>query len=321
MESMTAWLLIVDGGATKTACAVVHAESGEINYTKTASGSNYQAIGKENALEVLQALLSHVHDFLQQQVTQKIAVATFAMAGIDSQRDHSTVKAIVHEAIAAQQLAIDVLIVENDAEATLLGATGGQAGALLIAGTGAIAYAHDSHQKVVRAGGWGHRAGDEGSGYWLGQEVVRAILKMEDGRGEPTLLKNTVFNYLRIQDVTELAAWLFRPTYTNAQLAKMGAFLADAVIKNDACAIQISTRAAHELVLLACAVLKQIGYNGEVFTLYCNGGAIKHNPFILDIFTKEMTSMYPKIRISLCQQQPIDYIIKRTQMEISNRLK
>ena len=142
---------------------------------------------------------------------------------------------------------------------------------------------------------------------------------MEDGRGEPTLLKDAVFNYLRIQHATELASWLFRPSYTNAQLAKMGAFLAEAVAKNDACAIQISSKAAHELVLLACAVLKQIGYSGEVFTLYCNGGAIKHNPFILHLFTKEMTSMYPKIRISLCQQAPIDYIIKRTQIEVSQK--
>lgn len=32
---MMEWLLIIDGGATKTACAVVHAESGEIKFTKS----------------------------------------------------------------------------------------------------------------------------------------------------------------------------------------------------------------------------------------------------------------------------------------------
>lgn len=316
---MTKWLLIIDGGATKTACAVAHADSGEIQFIKVAGGSNYQAIGVENAREILLVLLTQVREFLQQQKNDHIAVATFAMAGIDSNRDHEIVTRLVNEVITTQQLNINTLIIENDAESTLYGVTSGRAGALLIAGTGAIAYAYDGKEKIVRAGGWGHRAGDEGSGYWLGQEVVRAIFKMEDGRGEPTLLKNAVFNYLRIQDTTELASWLFRPSYTNAQLAKMGAFLADAAAKNDPCATQISTKAAHELVLLACAVLRQINYSGDVFTLYCNGGAIKHNPLILHIFTKEMTSMYPKIRISLCQQAPIDYIIKRTQMEVSQK--
>ncbi|QDQ00567.1 hypothetical protein FOH38_08740 [Lysinibacillus fusiformis] len=315
---MNDWLLIIDGGATKTACAVVHAETGDIKYTKTAGGSNYQAIGVDSATEILQALLTFVHAFLQGQTNSEIAVATFAMAGIDSSKDHAVVKAMVREAITTSQLSIETLIIENDAEATLLGVTAGQTGALLIAGTGAIAYAFDG-RRIERAGGWGHRAGDEGSGYWLGQEVVRAIFRMEDGRGEPTILKNEVYNFLRVQDVTELAAWLFRPAYTNAQLAKMGAFLADAVAKKDSCAIQISTRAAHELVLLACAVLKKISYQGEAINLYCNGGAIKHNPLILKIFSQDMTTMYPQIQISLCQHQPIHYIIERTKRAYDNR--
>ena len=314
---MKDWLLIIDGGATKTACAVVHAESGEIIYTKTAGGSNYQAIGVDSATEILQALLAYVLAFLQQQSHSKIAVATFAMAGIDSSKDHAIVKAIVHAAITKSQLDIETLIIENDAEATLLGVTAGQTGALLIAGTGAIAYAFDG-KRIERAGGWGHRAGDEGSGYWLGQEVVRAIFRMEDGRGEPTILKNDVYSYLRIQDVTDLAAWIFRPSYTNAQLAKMGAFLADAVTKNDSCAIQISMRAAHELVLLACAVLKKINYQGDAINLHCNGGAIKHNPLMLKAFSQDMTSMYPQIQISLCQHQPIHYIIERTKRAYDN---
>ncbi|MGE7674999.1 N-acetylglucosamine kinase [Lysinibacillus sp. NPDC094403] len=310
---MMEWLLIIDGGATKTACALVHAESGEIKYTNSTSGSNHQAIGVESATKILQALLAKVQDFLQKQDCLNIAVATFAMAGIDSPKDHEIVLAIVHSAVSALPLKIDTLIIENDAQATLLGVTAGQASALLIAGTGAIAYAFDGTQ-VVRAGGWGHRAGDEGSGYWLGQEIIRAIFRMEDGRGEPTILKNAVYDYLQIQDVTELAAWLFHPSYTNAKLAKMSAFLADAVTKKDSCAIQISIRAAQELVLLARAVLKKVDYRGEAFSLYCNGGAIKHNPFIFKTFSLEMKSMSPQIEVSLCEHQPIHYLIERTKM-------
>ncbi|MFJ3390136.1 N-acetylglucosamine kinase [Lysinibacillus sp. NPDC086135] len=314
---MMEWLLIIDGGATKTACALVHAESGEIKYTTSTSGSNYQAIGATAATEILQALLANVQGFLQQQDDSNIAVATFAMAGIDSPKDHEAVSAIVHSALSTLQLKIDTLIIENDAQATLLGVTAGQAGALLIAGTGAIAYAFDGTQ-IVRAGGWGHRAGDEGSGYWLGQEIIRAIFRMEDGRGEPTILKSAVYDYLRIQDVTELASWLFRPSYTNAKLAKMGAFLAGAVTKKDSCAIQISMRAAHELVLLACAVVKKIDYKGEALSLYCNGGAIKHNPLIFKTFSYEMKSMYPQIEVSLCQHSPIHYLIERSKKAYDN---
>jgi len=311
MESMKQWLLIIDGGATKTACAVVHAESGNVEYSTSTKGSNYQAIGVESATAILQKLLANVETFLQKHSHSQIAVATFALAGIDSPKDHVAVVAIVQNALQTTELQIDTLIIENDAEATLLGVTAGQAGALLIAGTGAIAYAYDG-QRIVRAGGWGHRAGDEGSGYWLGQEVVRAIFKMEDGRGRPTILKEAVYQSLGIQDVTELAEWLFHPSYTNAQLAKMGSFVAKAVEQEDPCAIEISQQAAHELVLLARAVLKKINYQNEPFSFYCNGGAMKHNPLILKIFTEQITSMYPQVNITLCQHQPITYLIERT---------
>ncbi|WP_445479009.1 N-acetylglucosamine kinase [Lysinibacillus irui] len=308
---MKKWLLIIDGGATKTACALVHAESGDIHYSTSTKGSNYQAIGVDSATAILQGLLANIKTFLQKFPYSQIAVATFALAGIDSPKDHKTVTAIVQKALEATQLQIDTLIIENDAEATLLGVTAGQAGALLIAGTGAIAYAYDG-QQIVRAGGWGHRAGDEGSGYWLGQEVIRAVFKMEDGRGQPTLLKDAVYRSLGIQDITELAEWLFQPSYTNAQLAKMGSFVAKAVEQEDACAIYISQQAAHELALLASAVVKKIGYQNGPFSLYCNGGAIKHNPLILKTFTEQIALTYPQISITLCQHQPITYLIERT---------
>jgi len=311
MEPMMKWLLVIDGGATKTACAVVHAETGVMQYSASTKGSNYQAIGMEVATVILHELLAKVEIFLQKYPCSQIAVATFALAGIDSPKDKETVTAIVQNALSATQLSIATLIIENDAEATLLGVTAGQAGALLIAGTGAIAYAYDG-QQIVRAGGWGHRAGDEGSGYWLGLEVVRAIFKMEDGRGEATILKEAVYHSLGIQNVTELAEWLFQPSYTNAQLAKMGSFVAQAVEQQDACAIQISQQAAQELALLARAVLTKIGYQNGLFPLYCNGGAIKYNPLILKTFTNILAVTHPQISISLCEQQPIDYLIERT---------
>lgn len=81
---MTKWLLIIDGGATKTACAVVDADSGAIQYTTSTRGSNYQAIGVEAATAILQELLATVEAFLQKHSSKHIAVATFALAGIDS---------------------------------------------------------------------------------------------------------------------------------------------------------------------------------------------------------------------------------------------
>jgi N-acetylglucosamine kinase-like BadF-type ATPase len=67
-----------------------------------------------------------------------------------------------------------------DAQAAALGALGGAPGVLVLAGTGSILVAHDGRGRWARAGGFGPLLGDEGSGFWLGREWVRATTEPGD---------------------------------------------------------------------------------------------------------------------------------------------
>ena len=48
---------------------------------------------------------------------------------------------------------------------------------VLLVGTGAMAFARQPDGTYVRAGGWGPRVGDIGSGHWIGQRAVRHVLQ------------------------------------------------------------------------------------------------------------------------------------------------
>ena len=61
-----------------------------------------------------------------------------------------------------------------DAQAAALGALGGTRGVLVLSGTGSIIVGHDGQGRWARAGGFGPLLGDEGSGFWLGREWLRA---------------------------------------------------------------------------------------------------------------------------------------------------
>jgi N-acetylglucosamine kinase-like BadF-type ATPase len=61
-----------------------------------------------------------------------------------------------------------------DAQAAALGALDGRPGVLVLSGTGSIAIGHDGRGRWARSGGFGPLLGDEGSGFWLGREWVRA---------------------------------------------------------------------------------------------------------------------------------------------------
>lgn len=62
----------------------------------------------------------------------------------------------------------------SDAQAALLGALGDEPGVLVLAGTGSIVVGRDGRGRWARAGGLGPLVGDEGSGFWLGREWLRA---------------------------------------------------------------------------------------------------------------------------------------------------
>ncbi len=68
----------------------------------------------------------------------------------------------------------------SDAQAAALGALGGRAGVLVLSGTGSIVLGRSERGRWARAGGLGPLLGDEGSGFWLGREWLRATTDGED---------------------------------------------------------------------------------------------------------------------------------------------
>ncbi len=89
------------------------------------------------------------------------------------------------ESILAEILASDRTLVTDDAFIALAGATAGEPGLVVIAGTGSIAFGRNAAGRTARAGGWGYLFGDEGGGFWIARQAIRAALSFEEGWGVP----------------------------------------------------------------------------------------------------------------------------------------
>jgi len=83
-------------------------------------------------------------------------------------------------------------IITSDAHAACVGAHGGQDGGVIVIGTGSIGWAQIGGRQH-RVGGWGLPMSDEGSGAWLGCEVLRRVLWAHDGRVAWTGLLKAAF--------------------------------------------------------------------------------------------------------------------------------
>ena len=165
--------------------------------------------------------------------------------------------------------------------------------------------------KVVRSGGWGHRAGDEGSGHWIGLEVLRAIFRMEDGRGPLTSLKVEVLKELELDSIQELSGWLFGPKYSVDTVAKLSPVLGLCAQKGDHVALKIMDQAADELALLVGSVVYKCGLDNTDCNVYLNGGALIHSDKLISELEKRVKAKYPLCRLVISTKAPIEFIVER----------
>lgn len=97
-----------------------------------------------------------------------------------------------------------VLRVEHDAPAALAGGTLGAPGIIVVAGTGSVVYGENEAGQSSRAGGWGYVFGDEGSGFGLARDAIRAALDALDGVGPDTVLVPALSRFFAVDDLRPL---------------------------------------------------------------------------------------------------------------------
>lgn len=173
-------LLAVDAGGTSTR-AVVLTRSGHCLGYGTAGAGNPISSGTDYAaIEVVKA----VRSALEQAGSARTAeTAVLAMAG--SRTYVST------DWITSALAAIDVrgrVVLESDLLATFCSGAWEPDGYAVVAGTGAAAIRVVDGRQDASADGLGWLLGDDGSGFWLGRRIVRAVAAQLDNRGPRTTL-------------------------------------------------------------------------------------------------------------------------------------
>ncbi|MFE3575041.1 N-acetylglucosamine kinase [Lysinibacillus sp. NPDC059133] len=227
------YVLAIDGGGTKTS-AVICDELGNIYAKVVTTRSNPTAMG-------IQYFKSTIHDILQnlqQQNPQVFAAidSCFAgMAGVKELQAEEVVETIVRQYVPKTAH----VFVDNDALIALYAGTLGQAGIVQIAGTGAITMGYDCEQHFHRVGGWGYLFDDEGSGYDLGVQVLKAIFQSYDGRGDPTGLTDVVLRYFSVENVPQLIECIYGAEHPRTVIAPLSKYVFDGAEKGDRVAIQI----------------------------------------------------------------------------------
>ena len=182
----------------------------------------------------------------------------------------------------------------GDHEAALQGAVG-SVGAVLIAGTGSICFGRSAAGETARAGGWGYLLDDEGGGYAIGRDILKAVLRASDKRAGETALTAAVYERLHASRPEDLIQAAYSKESGKANIAGLAKLLQPAFLLGDAAAIRIMSRAAEELLMLCEAVIEELALSSQRLSLM--GGVLDHIPALADLVRMKLNEKYPLLRV------------------------
>ncbi len=289
------FLLGIDGGATKTLAAVLDVEHGTLHLGQ-GGPSNQDAVGVEAAGR---ALFDAADEALAGAgiADGELDAAVLAVAGTDT----DAVLAYVHGERSREW------IVVGDVVGAWATATGAQPGVGAIAGTGSNVFGVGrvgTETRAWRAGGWGHLLGDEGSGYWLGVQSIKAALRDRERSGPETALSEAAVEFFGVPSVEALAALVYSKPLTKSEIAAFAIETAQLAERGDAVARELYERGAAELAQQIAAVIERTGLRGA-FPVGLIGSAYKAGAVFVEPLTRAIHALAPQAQVAVVEMAPV----------------
>lgn len=298
------YVMGVDGGATKTLAAVMDLHEGALHLGHGGS-SNPDAVGADAAGG---ALLTAAGQALGRMgiAMSDLDGAVLAMAGTDT----DAIRALVAPGGPLAQAGgwsasvAEVWVVVNDVVGAWAAATGAAPGVGVISGTGSNVLGVGSQGRSWRAGGWGHVLGDEGSGYWLAVQSVKAALHERDSSGPSTALSDAAMRFFDVSSVEALAQLVYAKPLTKGELAAFAAETARVAGEGDEVARRLYEQAAAELGAQIKAVIRETDLQGA-FPVGLIGGGFKAGPVFVDPLSAAIHELAPQAQIGPVSMVPV----------------
>jgi len=272
----------VDGGQTKTVAAIAD-ERGEVLGVGAAGPANHvrQRGGEAR---------------MRRAVTGAVRAAAKS-AGLRTLHFASAYMAMTGGAELARDVLSEIadcgrLKAEGDTPAALASVTLGKPGVVVIAGTGSVAFGIGPSGKQSVAGGWGYIMGDEGSGYRIGLEAIRACTRSADGRAPQTALTHAILDHFRVPDLAHLHRLIYAGRISRPRIAAAASVVAS-VASEDAAARAILAQAGRELALAAATVIAKLRVGNRPVVVGLVGGVFRAGEPLLRAFRRELMRRAP----------------------------
>ena len=290
------FILGIDAGATKIKARITD-KSGKILGEGMAGSGNII----EQSPEDFKINISEAVKEAQRQVNTnvyKFDVISFGGAGIDTKEARNKAEKLLREILVA-----DKFLIVNDTQLVLPACSNKNYGIVVIVGTGSNFYGKNKEGKEAYVGGLGSLLSDEGSGYWIGKEALRAIVMANDGRGPKTALTNIILKKFFTKTVRDILNIFHGETFSKRSVANLSILVDEAYKNGDKVAEKIFERATQDIILSINTLVKRLGMREEEFSIVATGGVF-HSGFPFRQRIQEAL-IAKKARFIVCDKEPV----------------
>jgi N-acetylglucosamine kinase-like BadF-type ATPase len=202
----------VDGGQSHTEAVIADANGSVL--ARGFGGASNHAEHPGGRERLRNAILSSVGEALKNAQLPAIGETIFAAAHFGMTGGADFKEEIIGEIVRAEHF-----VVGHDAPTALFGATAGNPGIVVIAGTGSVVYGESETGETTKIGGLGYLFSDEGSGFWLALQTIRLAIKEQDGLIAPAGLEQLVLDFFKRKAIREVTNDFYNAKMTRDDLA------------------------------------------------------------------------------------------------------
>lgn len=291
------YVLGVDSGGTKylvRACTL----DGRPVAEYTGSPAGHYRFERE---EVLRRINENIDRCLEHfgGLRRDCAYLVCGTTGLDSERDQKVVDSIYG---GLPGFTCPILCV-NDAQVAQFAVTGG-VGAVVIAGTGSIAFGRDKQGNTARCGGWPLCIfGDEGSGTWISMRALHHMSLLLDKRVGPSVLSELLNEALHLEKSEDLIGVCIDIEHMCWKNPGLTALVDRAAERGDEYAVAILQDAARHTFALADAIVQRLHLSEmPTFRVGAWGSAIVKSPLHFHFFRELFEEKYNNVKVCIAKE-------------------
>lgn len=287
---MKEYVLGVDGGGTKTQCALYDIDGNEIDLINWGPTNHELLKGGYLGLKSEMTLL--VNFLLKRNEIQinQIVKSVFGIAGVDTKEQHKVISKIINE------LGFNDFILCNDAYLGIKAGSPNGCGVGVVNGTGCCVAGIDSTGSMLQIGGLGMMTGDFGGGVYIGEKLIQSIYNYFFRCGEYTCMVDMLPEELKVGSKFDFIDNVRNKTDDGiVKISDLNIIVFEAANKGDAVAISVLREIGESLAASVNGCIRELEFQCDrsiEIVLYGSINIKGNNPTIINTLKGKVCSRY-----------------------------